>query len=161
MRTPILLALLCLTTSAAAAEPPPLRIDVPVVLKEAKVVFNLDHHAFLGDQPIGLEFMRLMTERLRADGTKARIVAIFHGDGGYLALNDATYATVRHWPSGNPYKGQIAALMQAGAEIEICGETMIMNRWGNDVLLPRIKVNTGANFRIVELVQQGFVAIQP
>jgi hypothetical protein len=33
--------------------------------------------------------------------------------------------------------------------------------WTNADLLPGTKVNTGANFRIVELVQEGFVQIQP
>lgn len=31
---------------AAEASPPGITIDVPVVLKEAKIVFNLDHPAF-------------------------------------------------------------------------------------------------------------------
>ena len=43
-----------------------IRIDVPVRLHEARVVFNLDHLAFYGDQPIGLEFMNVMVERFRS-----------------------------------------------------------------------------------------------
>ncbi|MEJ0018851.1 MAG: DsrE family protein [Acetobacteraceae bacterium] len=145
----------------AAAQDADLRIDVPVVLKEARVVFNLDHLAFDGDEPIGLNFLHIMTERFRADGTAAKIVAVFHGPNGYMLLNDAAYDRVRHWQHGNPYKDQIAALMRAGVEVEECGQTMRANGWRNADLLPGIKVNSGANFRIVELVQQGYVQLQP
>jgi len=37
------------------------------------------HPAFEGDEPTGLNFMRLMLARFRADHTSARIVAVFHG----------------------------------------------------------------------------------
>src|SRR5262245_28171454 len=50
-----------------------IRVDVPVALTEAKVVFNLDRDAFTGDEPTGLHFLRLMTAHFKADGTKARI----------------------------------------------------------------------------------------
>ena len=33
--------------------------------------------------------------------------------------------------------------------------------WSNADLVAGAKVNTGANFRIIELVQQGYVQIQP
>ena len=72
-------------------------INVPVRLKEAKVVFNLDHLAFEGDEPSGLQFLRVMTKRFRIDGTKAQIVAIFHGDAGYMLLDDTVYDKVRNW----------------------------------------------------------------
>jgi len=134
---------------------------VPVRLKEAKVVFNLDHLAFEGDEPTGLQFLRVMTRRFRIDGTKAQIAAIFHGDAGYMLLDDAAYDSVRNWRQGNPYKGQIAALIREGVDIEECGETMAYNHWQNAELLPGVKVNTGANFRIIQLVEQGFVQLQP
>lgn len=138
-----------------------LHVDVPVVLKEAKVVFNLDHRAFEGDEPTGLGFLRIMTQRFHADATNARIVAIFHGDAGYMLLDDTAYNQVRNWQQGNPYKGQIEALLKDGVEIEECGETMARNHWSNGDLLAGVKVNTSANFRIVQLVQQGFVQLQP
>jgi intracellular sulfur oxidation DsrE/DsrF family protein len=147
-----------------AAGPPDsngLVITVPVKLKEAKVVFNLDHLAFEGDEPTGLQFLRVMTRRFESDGTKAEIVAIFHGAAGYMALDDATYDRVRNWRQGNPYKHQIETLMHEGVDVEICGETMAANHWINADLLPGMKVNTGANFRIIQLVQEGFVQLQP
>jgi uncharacterized protein len=146
---------------ASASDNNNLTIDVPVVLKDAKIVFNLDHLAFEGDEPTGLRFMHAMMERFRTDHTDARIVAVFHGAAGYMLLNDPAYNRVRNWDHGNPYKDQIAALMRDGVEIEECGETMQDNHWYNSDLLPRVKVNSGANFRITQLVQQGFVQLQP
>jgi len=152
------LALSCLAQPAAAQE---IRVDVPVALKQAKVVFNLDHFAFEGDQPTGLQFMKILTEYFRSQGTQVRMVAIFHGAAGYMLLDDAAYGRVRNWTPGNPYKAQIAELIRAGVEIEECAETMRLNRWGNADLLPGVKVTTGANMRIVQLVQDGFVQLQP
>jgi intracellular sulfur oxidation DsrE/DsrF family protein len=158
------LVLLVAALPAAAAksdETNGIKIDVPVDLKQAQIVFNLDHVAFNGDEPIGLLFMGLMVDRLKASGAEWRIVAIFHGANAYLAVGDPLYNRVRHWTHGNPYKDQIAALQSAGVQVEMCAETMKLNGWRNADLLPGVKVNTGANFRLVELVRQGFVEIQP
>jgi intracellular sulfur oxidation DsrE/DsrF family protein len=160
----VAVACLALAAAPSIAEPPSdtsIHVDIPVALKEAKVVFNLDHAAFDGDEPIGLNFLRLMVERFRSANTNAHIVAIFHGPAGYMALDDAEYNRVRHWAGGNPYKEQIAALLRDGVEIEECGQTMVVNQWPNSALLKGVKVNSGANFRIVQLVQEGFVQLQP
>ena len=146
--------------------PPPaqgqqLRIDVPVVLKEAKVVLNLDHQAFEGDEPRGLRVLNDMVASFKRNQTKARIVAIFHGESGYMMLGDAAYDRFRNGRGGNPYKQQIAALMREGVEIEECGHTMAVRGWSNAELLADVKVNTGASLRIVQLVQEGFAQLQP
>jgi intracellular sulfur oxidation DsrE/DsrF family protein len=151
-----------LASTAGPADANDVHVDVPVVLKDAKVVFNLDHPAFEGDEPTGLNFMRLMLARFRADHTSARIVAVFHGAIGYMLLDDDAYGCVRGWSRGNPYKDQIAALMAEGVQIEECADTMLDNHWRNADLLPGVKVDTGAIIRIVQLVQQeGYVQIQP
>jgi intracellular sulfur oxidation DsrE/DsrF family protein len=157
---------LCLVACAFAAVAAPaqaqdIRIDVPVVLRDAKVVFNLGQKAFEGDEPTGLQFLRVMIPTFRRDRTKARIVAIFHDNAGYMLLDDVAYARVRNWRGGNPYKEQIAALMREGVEVEECGETMRLRGWSNADLMPNVKVNSGANYRIVQLVQEGFVQLQP
>jgi intracellular sulfur oxidation DsrE/DsrF family protein len=149
------------SVTRAAADDDGIRIDLPVVLRDAKVVFNLEHATFQGDEPIGLNFLRVMTDRFRSDGTQAQIVAVFHAEAGYMLLNDAAYDRVRRWTHGNPYKDQIAALRRDGVQIEECAQTMKANHWRNDDLLPEARVNSGANFRIVQLVQEGFVQLQP
>jgi intracellular sulfur oxidation DsrE/DsrF family protein len=146
---------------AAVALASGITIDVPVRLAEARIVFNVDRPVFEGDEPTGLQFLKVMTARFGEDRTKAEIVAIFHGAAGYMLLNDAAYDRARNWQGGNPYKDQILALMKGGVAFEECGETMKAAGWTNADLIPGARVNTGANFRIVELVQEGFVQIQP
>ncbi len=148
-------------SALAESAPPQIKVDIPVVLKEAKVLFNIDHTAFNGDAPVGLKQMELMLERLKPHGTKLSLVGVFHGDGGYMLLNDETYDKVRKTSSGNPYKGMVENLIKQGVEIEACAVTMKGNKWGNVDLLPGVKVNSGALGRIVQLEQEGYVMIQP
>jgi intracellular sulfur oxidation DsrE/DsrF family protein len=148
--------------SAASAEGADgVRIDIPVVLKTAKVVFNMDHAAFVGDTPTGLANMGMMVERFKQAGTEWNIAAIFHGAAGYMLLNDEAYNEARKTKSGNPYKGSVAGLLGDGVLVEECAVTMKANHWTNGNLLPGVKVNAGANLRIVSLVQQGYVMLQP
>jgi intracellular sulfur oxidation DsrE/DsrF family protein len=145
-------------TAPAAGE---LRIDVPVQLRPSRVVFNMDHLAFAADQSIGLNYMRLMLQNYRASNTKVEIMAIFHGAAGYMLLNDAAYNRNRRTDRGNPYKEIIADLQRDGVQFEECGQTARTNGWGNADLLAEVRVNSGANLRLVQLQQDGWVQIQP
>lgn len=147
-----------LAQSARSSE---LKIDIPVVLKEARVVFNMDHLAFADGLPIGLGYMKIMSTDFAANHTNWQVVAIFHGAAGYMLLNDQAYDRTRKTTGGNPYKETIAQLQKAGVRFEECGQTARDNNWVNADLLPGVAVNAGANFRIVQLVQEGFVQIQP
>jgi len=147
--------------SALAQVSDAIRIDVPVALKKAKVVFNMDHAAFSGDMPIGLAHMSMMVERFKQGGTEWQLATVFHGDAGYMLLNDEAYNSLRKTKAGNPYRAMIENLIKQGVQVEECAVTMKNNRWSNDNLLPGVKVNSGANFRIVQLVQDGYVMLQP
>jgi len=147
-----------------AAEPAAiatLHIDIPVALKEARVVFNMDHLAFEGDNPTGLNYMTIMHEDFVQAKTHQSMVAIFHGDAGYMLLDDARYNAVRHTPRGNPYKAMISTLQDKGVRFELCAVTARGNGWTNADLLPGVKVVTAANLRIIQLVQDGYLQIQP
>jgi intracellular sulfur oxidation DsrE/DsrF family protein len=146
---------------AAVTTPPEIKIDVPVMLKQAKIVFNMDHAAFSGDMAVGIKHMGLVMDRFKQTGAQLGLVAVFHGDLGYLLLNDDAYNANRKTKTGNPYKGLVDNLIKQGAQIEECAITMKANSWGNENLLPGVKVNTGAIGRIVQLVQDGYVMIQP
>jgi intracellular sulfur oxidation DsrE/DsrF family protein len=145
----------------AQGTPPELTIDIDVRLKTAKVVLNLDHLAYAGKEPFGLLYARIMQEQFSADKAAWQVIAIFHGQAGYWSLNDAAYDRVRRTNTGNPYAKQIAALQAGGVRFEVCGQTARDNKWVNADFLPGIAVNSGANFRIIQLVQDGFVQIQP
>jgi uncharacterized protein len=144
--------------AAAASE---LRIDVPVQLRPSRVVFNMDHLAFAGDQSIGLNYMRLMLQNYRASNTPIEIIAVFHGAAGYMLLNDEAYNRNRRTDRGNPYKEIITGLQGDAVQFEECGQTARTNGWGNADLLAGVKVNSGANLRLVQLQQDGWVQIQP
>lgn len=161
--TSLVFALLTGAQALAGGDPsqPGLTIDIPANISNAKVVLNISRPAFEGDEPTGLSFLRVMTSHFRQAGVKGRIVAVFHGASGYMLLDDSIYDRVRNWRGGNPYKDQIAELQASGVEFEECGKTMVDNGWKNHEMLPGVKINAGANFRIVELVQQGFVQLQP
>jgi intracellular sulfur oxidation DsrE/DsrF family protein len=51
--------------------------------------------------------------------------------------------------------------LSEGVLIEECAVTMKANHWTNNNLLPGVKVNSGANLRIVQLEQQGYSMLQP
>lgn len=160
----ILASLFAPQAAALAADTqsgPAIRVDVPVRLEKADVVFNMDHLAFAGDLPIGIKYMDLLAKRYAEWKTKGSIVGIFHGPAAYMTLNDKAYNAHRHVTTGNPYKELIASLIKQGVQIEECGFSMKTNGWSNADLLPGVKVDTGAIGRIVELVQQGYVQIQP
>ena len=138
-----------------------IRIDIPVNLKKANVVFNMDHLAFAGDMPVGMKYMNLLSIRFKEMETQGQIIGIFHGDAAYITLNDKAYNVCRGVSTGNPYKNVFAELMKQGVQIEECAVSMKTHGWVNEDLLPGVKVNTGAVNRIIQLVQEGYVQIQP
>lgn len=161
-------AALALAAAAAGSHAAPgaaslhaIHVDIPVALKNPKVVFNMDHLAFGGDLPVGIRTMHLLADRLAAEGTGGSIIGVFSGEAAYMTLNDRAYNAARHVGTGNPYKGPLAELMRQGVQIEECAVSMKAHGWGNEDLLPGVKVNSGAVGRIVELVEQGYVQIQP
>ncbi len=137
------------------------KIDISVHLKKGNVVFNMDHLAFSGDQPVGLKYMTLLKERFEKEKIAGKIIAVFHGDAGYMTLEDESYNAYRNVKTGNPYKAQIQELIKNGVQIEECAMTMKAKKWLNKELILGVKVNTGAVVRLLELNQQGFYEMHP
>ncbi len=140
---------------------PAIKIDIPVKLKKADVVFDIGHVTMSGEMPFALRFMEIMAKRFKEEQTKGQIIGEFYAQAGYLLLNDQAYNKHRQVSTGNPYKGLIADLQSQGVQIEQCAMTMKMQKISNEDLLPGVKVNSGANFRMVQLMQEGFVRLQP
>ena len=138
-----------------------IRIDVPVTLGKANVVFVMDHLAFAGDMPVGIRYMQLLAERYHEKPIEGQIIGLFFGEAAYMTLNDRAYAAYRSVSTGNPYKALISALMNQGVQIEECAVSMKHHAWSNEDLLPGVKVTTGAVARLIQLTQQGYVQIQP
>jgi intracellular sulfur oxidation DsrE/DsrF family protein len=140
---------------------PVIHIDIPVNLKKANVVFNMNQVDFSGDVPTGIKYMQLLATRFKETGTQGRIIGIFHGHAAYLIVNDRAYNAYRLESTGNPYKTFIVSLVEQGVQIEACGISMKNNGWSNEDLLPGVKVNAGAIGRLIQLVQEGYVQIKP
>ena len=162
----IMITSVCLSVHAMAADAKAggegkITIDVPVTLKEANVVFNMDHIALAGDMPFGMKYMGLLNKKMKMDKIPGKIIGIFHGPAAYMTLNDQAYNANRNVTTGNPYKSLIEGLVASGVQIEECAVSMKGNGWTNKDLLPAVKVNTGAVGRIVQLTQEGYVQIQP
>ena len=136
-------------------------VGIPVVLEKANVVFNMDHLAFAGDVPVGINYMHLLANRFREMNTKGQIVGVFHGDAAYMTLNDKAYNGYCKVITGNPHKRLLAELLIQGVQIEECVVSMKNHAWDNEDLLPGVKVNAGAVGRLIQLIQEGYVQIQP
>ena len=142
-----------------SASPKPLRIDVPVRLTELRVAFSIADLAFEGDLPASIFHLQLIANDVAGWDAKAQIIAVFHTNAGHVTLHDEAYNAERMVLTGNPYKQLLAELVKRGVEVELCGATATAHKWGNEDLLPGIKVNTNAMARISQLVQEGFVQI--
>jgi intracellular sulfur oxidation DsrE/DsrF family protein len=137
----------------------PLQIDVPVKLADVKAVFGVAALAFQGDLPSSVIHLQRIASDIADWSATSELVAIFHTDAGHVTLHDKAYNAERHIGTGNPYKDLIADLTSRGVQLELCGATARIHHWGNEDLLPGIKVNTDAGARMIQLVQQGFVKI--
>jgi intracellular sulfur oxidation DsrE/DsrF family protein len=136
----------------------PLKIDIPVMLSDVKVVFSIGALQFEGDLPASLFHLQLIENDIFWNA-ESQVIAVFHTNAGHVTLHDRAYDTDRNITSGNPYKNLIADLQKRGVQVELCGVTAKAHGWGNGDLLPGIKVNTDAIARTTQLVQDGFVKI--
>jgi len=137
----------------------PLHIDIPVSLTDLRVAFSIADLAFEGDLPASIFHLQLITNDISDWKAKAHVIAVFHTNAGHVTLNDEAYNAERMVATGNPYKELVAELMKRGVQVELCGATATAHKWGNDDLLPEIKINTDAMARMSQLVQEGFVQI--
>jgi intracellular sulfur oxidation DsrE/DsrF family protein len=137
----------------------PLHIDIPVQLAEVKVAFSIAALAFEGDLPASIFHLQLITTDVANWNAKAQVIAVFHTNAGHVTLHDDAYNAERMIATGNPYKELVADLMKRGVQVELCGATATVHKWGNADLLPGVKVNTDAMARMSQLAQEGFVEI--
>ena len=142
-----------------ASQPKPLHIDIPVKLDDVKAAFSIEALTFQGDLPTSILHLQVVTSDIADWGATSEVVAVFHTDAGHVTLHDKAYNADRHIKTGNPYKELIADLVSRGVDVELCGVTARAHHWGNEDLLPGIKVTSDAGARMIQLVQQGFVEL--
>lgn len=136
-----------------------IHIDIPVKLKDVKAVFSIADLSFEGDLVASLFHMGLIVDDVADWNAKSDIFAVFHTNAGHVTLHDAAYNQDRNITTGNPFKGLLTDLMNRGVKVELCGATAKAHNYGNEDLLPNIKINTDAMSRTIQLVQEGFVKI--
>jgi intracellular sulfur oxidation DsrE/DsrF family protein len=136
-----------------------IHIDIPVKLTEVKAVFSIADLSFEGDLAASLFHMGLIVGDVEDWKAKSEIIAVFHTNAGHVTLHDDAYNQDRNITTGNPYKGLIVNLIKRGVKIELCGATAKAHNYGNEDLLPNIKINTDAMSRTIQLVQEGFIKI--
>jgi len=137
----------------------PLHIDIPVKLSEVKVAFSVPALMFEGDLPASIFHLQLIENDVANWNAEAEVIAVFHTNAGHVTLNDDAYNTERMVATGNPYKKLVADLMKRRVQIELCGATAKIHKWGNADVLPGVKINTDAMARMTQLVEEGFVQI--
>jgi intracellular sulfur oxidation DsrE/DsrF family protein len=137
----------------------PLHIDIPITLAELRVAFSVPALSFEGDLPASIFHLQLLKTDVEHWKADAEIIAVFHTNAGHVTLNDQAYDAERNVATGNPYRALVAELQKRGVQIELCGATARIHKWGNADLLPGIKINTDAMARMTQLVQAGFVAV--
>lgn len=158
-RAPALLALLLAVAPARAQ--PGIDVAVPVHLRHARAVFNVDRAILSGDTPtvfVWLDEMLIHFERWR---TRRKLIVLLHGPAGAWALGDDAWNRTHGGMSGNPFAARVAALRAARVRFEICAYTMELNGWTNADLLPGVAVTTGAIARLIELEQRRWTVLQP
>ncbi len=143
-----------MSTSAKA-----LHIDIPVTLTKVKVAFSVASLAFEGDLPASIFHLQLIENDIDDWSAKSEVIAVFHTNAGHVTLNDTAYDADRNVATGNPYKQLLSDLMKRGVKFELCGATAKAHGWGNEDVLPEIKINTDAMARMAQLVQEGFTQI--
>jgi intracellular sulfur oxidation DsrE/DsrF family protein len=134
-----------------------LHIDIPVELKEVKIVFSVASLSFEGDLPASLFHLQLIVNDISNWKAKSQVVAVFHTNAGHVTLHDQAYNADRNIATGDPYRQLVTDLMERGVQVELCGATAKAHGWGNADLIPRIKIDTDAMARTTQLVQEGFV----
>ncbi|MBX7131633.1 MAG: DsrE family protein [Fimbriimonadaceae bacterium] len=136
-----------------------IKIDIPVDLAEANVVFNIMDRGPLPGRQESLFLCATMTGVLASKNVPRKVIAVFHSAAAALACNDQAFNRLTGTRVGNPYTKRIAELQAAGVQTEICVKSMEFQNIKNSELLPGIKVNGGALLRIVELTQKGYTQL--
>jgi intracellular sulfur oxidation DsrE/DsrF family protein len=137
----------------------PLHIDIPVRLTDLRIAFSIADLAFEGDLPACLFHLQLITNDVADWKAQAKVIAVFHTNAGHVTLHDDAYNADRMVATGNPYKQLLLDLMKRGVQVELCGATATVHKWGNADLLRGIQVNTDAMSRMSQLVQERFIQI--
>lgn len=89
---------------------------------------------------------------------KIHVKVVIHGGAIFTLLNDAKYQ--EKFQVDNPNLKVFQALEEAGAEIMICGQSMIMRKLAKADLWPGVTIAHSALTTITTYVPQGYVLVK-
>lgn len=89
---------------------------------------------------------------------KIHVKVVIHGGAIFTLLKDANYQ--EKFQVDNPNLKVFQALEEAGAEIMICGQSMMMRKLGKDDLWPGVTIAHSALTTITTYVPQGYVLVK-
>ncbi|MES3035569.1 MAG: DsrE family protein [Gemmatimonadota bacterium] len=87
--------------------------------------------------------------------SRLKAAAVFHGSGWTALLSDAAFAA-RFGGKPNPSRALVEELLQHGAQLVLCGQTMGARSVKRDELLPGVKVSTSAMTAMLTLQNDGY-----
>ena len=94
------------------------------------------------------------------NGIKAEnleLAIVLHGGAAQAALSDQAHE--QHFSVGNPNRGLVAELLNAGVDVFLCGQSAAYRGYRSDDLLPGVRVAVSAMTVHVRLQQEGYQAI--
>lgn len=127
--------------------------------EEIKIVYGIKNDVWEAGVGKALYYARGLYLSYDALGVKKENVdmhLVLHGEAGYWLLNDEAYSAHKNQLEGNPNAHVIRGLIEQGAHIEACYETLRGHGWHTDDLLPGIEVVHDAYSRIVDLQMRGY-----
>ena len=114
------------------------------------------------DKPLkSLDRVARLTNLLEAGGVtgeRRKIVAVLHGGATLATLSDAAWAARGKGPV-NPNSALIRALLAAGVQVRLCGQSMVANGLTPADLEPGVQVDTAAMMTVIHHQQAGYALI--
>ncbi len=126
-----------------------------------RVVFDLSQGG-PDDKPLkGLDRVARLTNMLAAGGVDAerrQIVVVLHGGATPAVLSDAAW-TARGKGAANPNSRLVRALISAGVQVRLCGQSMAANGISEAELEPGVGVDLAALMTVIHHQQAGYALI--
>lgn len=129
--------------------------------KDYRVIFDLAQGG-PDDRPLkGLQRVARLANLLDAGGVPAErrhIVVVLHGGATPAILTDAAWASRGHG-AANPNRPLIRALIAAGVDIRLCGQSMVASNISAAEMEPGVAVDVAAMMTVIHHQQDGYAVI--
>ena len=126
---------------------------------EIQVVYGIKKDEWEAGVGKALYYARGLYQSYDALGVKQENIdmhLVVHGAAGYWLLDDEAYRAEQNQLKGNPNAHIVRELVDQGAHVEACYETLKAHGWRKNDLLPGVEVVHDAYSRIVDLQSRGY-----